>query len=384
MLGSQRDLFDIPRDVCYLNAASWSPLPIGSVELGREAAARKSRPWELPADFDQTQFERARRAAAGLIHAKADDVALISSVGYGVSTAAKLFKVPRDSRVLVLDRDHSSPVLEWMVRAEGGGFEVDVVRTGADHDWTSAVVAEIERTDKTPVSLASISSINWSDGGAIDLERVQSALEAVGGGLLVDATHGAGIMDLDVTKLNPDFIIFPTYKWLLGPYGRAFIYVAKRHQDGVPLEQTSYGRKRVSSADEQYFVDVSYVDNARRFDMGERDFFVSLDVATYGIELLQSLGRDRVRARLAMLTGLIADGLADRAVGVEMLAADLRAPHILSLGFPQGMPENFAAQLAQHGVYAAPRLGRLRLSPHVYNDEQDCDRFVEVLASLLA
>ncbi|HBY31280.1 MAG TPA: aminotransferase, partial [Bradyrhizobium sp.] len=42
---------------------------------------------------------------------------------------------------------------------------------------------------------------------------------------------------MDVTKLDPDAVIFPTYKWLIGPYGRAFLYIAKRHQNGVPLEQ---------------------------------------------------------------------------------------------------------------------------------------------------
>ena len=46
---------------------------------------------------------------------------------------------------------------------------------------------------------------------------------------------------IDVKTLDPDFLIFPTYKWVLGPYGRAFMYVAKRHQDGVPLEQTAFG-----------------------------------------------------------------------------------------------------------------------------------------------
>ncbi len=35
MLPSQRDLFDVPRDVCYLNAASWSPLPLATQEAGR-------------------------------------------------------------------------------------------------------------------------------------------------------------------------------------------------------------------------------------------------------------------------------------------------------------------------------------------------------------
>jgi selenocysteine lyase/cysteine desulfurase len=383
MLSSQRHLFDMPRDVCFFNAAAWSPLPIGAVEVGREGAARKSRPWEVPVGFDQQQFERARGAAAGLINASVDDIALISSVGYGVCTAAKIFDVPKGSRVLLLDSDHSSPVLEWMTRAADGGFDVATVQVGADYDWTSAILEEINRKDQPPVALASISSVHWSDGGLIDLVEVQSALRACGAGLLVDATHAAGVMSLDVTQLDPDFVIFPTYKWLLGPYGRAFIYVAKRHQGGVPLEQTSYGRKRVSSVADHYFADLDYVESARRFDMGERDFFVSLDVAAYSIELMHSWGIAPVQARMKMLTTRIADGLTERGVNVTLLDECFRAPHLLSLGFPAGMPDGLAETLAEHNVYAAPRLGRLRLSPHVYNDEADCDRLVEVLQAVL-
>ncbi len=383
MLSSQRNLFDMPRDVGYFNAAAWGPIPISAVEVGRDGAARKSRPWEIPPGFDEVQFERARSAAAGLLNASADDVALISSVGYGVCTAAKIFQVPRGSRVLVLDNDHASPILDWMVRAEDGGFEIVKVRVGSDHDWTSAILEEIARPDQAPVALASISSVHWSDGGLVDLEAVQAALQACGAALLIDATHAAGVMSLDVQRLDPDFVIFPTYKWLLGPYGRAFVYVAKRHQEGVPLEQTGYGRKGVSGEADRYFADLDYVENARRFDMGERDFFVSLAVATHSIELVQSWGIDQIRARMTMLTRSIADGLQARGVAVSMLNEAYRAPHILSLGFPNGMPDRFMATLAEQNVYAASRLGRLRISPHVYNDEADCDRLVDALAKAM-
>ncbi len=64
---------------------------------------------------------------------------------------------------------------------------------------------------------------------------------------VIDATQSAGVVAMDVTKLDPDAVIFPTYKWLIGPYGRAFLYIAKRHQNGVPLEQTSAGRRNVNS-----------------------------------------------------------------------------------------------------------------------------------------
>src|SRR5882757_513730 len=98
MLPSQRALFDIPREVCFLDAG-----------------------------FAAGQHERARRAAARLINADPEDVALISSVSYGVATAAKVLTVPAGSRVLVLENDHSSVVLEWMTRASAGRFTVDIV-----------------------------------------------------------------------------------------------------------------------------------------------------------------------------------------------------------------------------------------------------------------
>src|SRR5688500_15484891 len=94
MLRSQRALFDIPREICFLNAASWSPLPLATQEAGRKAVARKGRPWLIDQAFHSEQHERARRAAARLFKAEPEDVALISSVAYGVATAAKVLSVP--------------------------------------------------------------------------------------------------------------------------------------------------------------------------------------------------------------------------------------------------------------------------------------------------
>ena len=380
MLPSQRPLFDIPREICYLNAASWSPLPIATQEAGRLGVARKGKPWGIDPALPQQQFERARGAAARLINAETDDVALISSVSYGVATAAKLITVPAGSRVLVLENDHSSAVLEWMTRAPAQRFSVDVVRRPDDGDWTAAVLAAIERPGAAPIGLASISSVHWADGGTIDIDRVAAALRPQRAMLLVDATHAAGVMKIDVRTLDPDFLVFPTYKWLLGPYGRAFLYIAKRRQDGVPLEQTSYGRRAINSEQKNYYRDVEFVLGARRFDMGERDHFISLEMASVGMEMMAQWGCEAIQQRLRILTTRLADGLRD--AGVTIPDASVRTPHILSLQFPFGMPEQLIDRLAAEHVYVAPRIGRMRISPHVYNDEDDVDRFVATFRRL--
>ena len=376
MLASQRDLFDVPRDICYLNSASYSPLPIRTLEAGRAAVLRKGRPWTLDAGF--AKHERARAAAARLINAEAADIALIPSISYGVATAAKNVTIPRGTRVLVLENDHSSPVLEWQTRSQAQAFTIETVRQPDDGDWTSAVLAAIERSGAPPVGLASISSVHWSDGGMIDLDKVRDALRRHGARFLIDATQGAGVLPLDVTRLDPDFVIFPTYKWLLGPYGRAFLYVAKRHQDGIPLEQTAFGRRNVRAENEVYFADLGYLPDARRFDMGERDHFISMEMASIGMEMMADWGASAVARRLAMLTARIADGA--RETGVNMPDPLLRAPHILSLGFRDGMPQGLVEGLASEGIHVAARLGRLRISPHIFNDEADADRFVAALA----
>jgi selenocysteine lyase/cysteine desulfurase len=381
MLPSQRAQFDIPREVSFLNAASWSPLPLAALEAGRAGVARKGRPWLIDQAFASGQHERARKAAARLINADAGDIAIIPSVAYGVATAAKALPVPAGSRVLVLQDDHSSPVLEWMTRAEAGNFAVDVVQRPADGDWTAAVLAAIERPATGPVALASISSVHWSDGGAIDLRPVAASLQRAGAALIVDATHGAGVMDMDVRALDPDFLVFPTYKWLIGPYGRAFLYVARRRQDAVPLEQTSHGRRGVRGEQSTYFADMRYIDGARRFDMGERDHFISLEMASIGMEMMAAWGSDAVAARLAMLTERLAQGLGDLDAGAP--EARVRAPHILSLAFPGGMPPGLIERLAAEKVFVAPRLGRMRISPHVYNDEEDVDRFLAAMRRAL-
>src|SRR5262249_21632358 len=120
--------------------------------------------------------------------------------------------------------------------------------------------------------------------------------------------------------------------------------------------------------------DTDYVDGARRFDMGERDHFISLEMAAIGMEMMVGWGSAAVMERLRMLIDRLATGLAYSKAHIA--APRGRGPALTSVSFAHGIPQGLIKRLAVEDIYVASRLGRLRISPHVYNDEADIDRFV--------
>ena len=180
MLPSQRALFDIPRDVCFLNAASWSPLPIAAQEAGRIGVARKGRPWLIEAGFAATQHERARQAAARLINADARGrrADLVGELRRRQPPPRSL-PVAAGARVLVLADDHSSAVLEWITRADRRTASPSrSCRSPATATGPRPCSRRSNGRARRRVALASISSVHWSDGGIVDLDRVAAALRA--------------------------------------------------------------------------------------------------------------------------------------------------------------------------------------------------------------
>ncbi len=376
MLPSQRALFELPRDVAYLNNASYTPLPRAVREAGEAGVATKSTPWTMDTAAIAHRATAVRAAAASFIGATADDIAIIPSVAYGIATAAANLPIPAGTRILLAHGEFPSQSFEWARQAELCGATLDIVPRPADGDWTQALLARIQQPGLPPVALAALTPLHWTDGTLIDLPRLTPALQAQGAAIVVDATQAAGIVPLDVMALGADFLVFPTYKWLLGPYTLAFLYAAPRRQGGRPLEQHAGNH---AGGSEPFTGPLpALLPSARRFDMGELLNPVSLPMALAGMDLLRSWGQELVAARLRWLTDrLAAEALA---LGWSSAPAALRVPHILGLRPPAGVDVAAAlASLAAWGVHVAERGGVMRLGVHTYNDEEDVQRFSDAL-----
>ena len=376
MLLSQRSCFDVPRGIAYLNNAASSPLPQAVRAAGEAGVAAKSSPWAMDPDAIAEQAEQVRAAAASFIGATAEDIAITPSVAYGVATAAANLPIPPGSRILLAYGEFPSQSYAWADRAQRCGATLDVVATPADGDWTEALLARIQQPGLPEIAVAALTPLHWTDGSVIDLRRVTAALQAHGAAIVVDATQAAGILPLNAAELGADYIVFPTYKWLLGPYSLAFLYVAPTRQGGQPLER--HGSNHSGGAQPFGGTLPPMVGSAWRFDMGERFNPVSLPMALAGMDLLRSWGQAEVAARLRFLTGLLAAEA--QALGWTAVPACLRPPHILGLRPPAGTDvAKTVASLAARSVYAAERGDVMRLGVHAFNDEEDVLRFAAAL-----
>jgi selenocysteine lyase/cysteine desulfurase len=373
----QRELFDIPDDVAYFNCASLAPQLTAAVEAGRAALARRARPWRITSADWFSEAEERRTLLARLAGVDPDGVALVPATSYGLAVAAANLTARPGQRVLVLADDYPSDWYTWRRFARRTGAEVVAVERRDGRTWGEAVVEALdERT-----AVVAVLAVHWTDGGAVDLAAVGARAREAGAALVVDASQALGAMPLDLAAVRPDYLVSVGYKWLLGPVGLGYLYVAERHRDGVPLEENWISR--IGSEDFAALTDYQdrYQPGARRFDVGQRTAFETTPMAVAALRQLLDWQVPRIAATLGRLTGRIQREV--ETIGLRLTSGD-RAPHMLGIDLPDQARPAVAGALAEAGVHVGIRGSSLRVSPHLWTTDADVERLVGALTRATA
>jgi selenocysteine lyase/cysteine desulfurase len=355
-----RDLFDVPPDVTYLNCANMAPRLRAVTRAGIDANASLATPWRIRSADWFAGAERLRALAARVMGADIEGVALVPAASYGIAIAAANIPIARGQSIVLLDQEFPSNVYAWRAR----GRVVTVPRD------TEAVLDAIR--DDTAV--VSVPNCHWTDGAVIDLVRVAARTREVGAALVIDASQSLGAYPIDVSRIQPDFLVAVGYKWLLGPYGLGYLYVAPRwRENGVPLERSWLTRR--GSEDFTRLIDYTddYRAGARRFDAGEFPQFYLVPMACAALEQILEWGVDEIHRALTALT----ERLIDRTAALGYTG---RAGHFVGLRRADGIPATLAADLGREQVYVSIRGDSIRVAPHLHNDVTDIDRFIALVA----
>ncbi len=369
------DLFGPPPGT-YLNTAAESPL-LRSVADNLLAYARDKGWGEPGREAHEQVLARARARVARWLGADPASIAFCYSASDALGWVATSLPWRPGDRVVVGRLEYPSVLWPWLP-LQALGVAVDVVDVPPLRWGTEALLERIGPGTR----LVAVSAVSYRTGVRVDLARLREAVHAQGGWLLADVTQALGAVPVQAAEA--DLMVASGYKWLMGVHGVAVLYVAPHllAQLQPPYLGWRSGAAPAGApavrADGPTLTPVPHAD-ARRFEAGMHGF-----AALYGLDAgmahLEAIGLPAVWQRVAALAGHLWEGLARLELPLLTPAEPERRAGIVALWHPEAAA--VVQALKGEGLLLhAPVPDVVRLSAHFFNDLDDVDRALALLAA---
>ncbi len=371
------DQFPIARNWAYLDHAAVAPLPRRSGDALRDWIARQEAQGVVAWPQNERRLEDVRGTAAALIHADRDEIAFISSTTQGIGLIAEGYPWREGDNVVTAADEYPSNLYPWMnLGSRGVGVRQVPGRDGRIH--LEDLDAAIDRSTR----ILTISHVEFATGFRNDLDALAELCRARGVALFVDAIQGLGPHRIDVRRTPIDFLAADGHKWLLGPEGAGILYVRRDWIDR--LRPIGVGWHSVVGSYNAPVPEFRLKPNAQRWEGGSFNMPGLLALGA-SLDLFFEWGPDAVVHRIADRADRVRELTASAGWSVygSLRPSDRSAIVVLER---EGVdPAAAAAELRRrHGVAAACRRGRLRISPHVYNNDSDLERLRAGLLSVIS
>lgn len=191
---------------------------------------------------------------------------------------------------------------------------------------------------------------------------------------ILDIAQSAGIVPIDLTALKPDFMLGSSVKWLCGGPGAAYLWVnTERLSSCEPKDVGWFSHENPFEFDIHNF---RYHDSALKF-WGGTPVVAPFVIATNSINYFTKIGIKNIRKHNQALIAKTANEIdlefvspRDEAIRGGTMILDFGSNQQKVLNHLQD--NNIGVDLRSHGI---------RISPHIYNDEQDIDQLISVIKS---
>jgi selenocysteine lyase/cysteine desulfurase len=363
--------FPVTERWAFLDHAAVSPLPRRSVAALRAWAEDMERNGVVHWSDWERKLDVVRANLAQLIHAEPEEIAFVGSTTHGLGLIAEGFPWREGDSVVTAAEEYPSNVYPWMNLASRG-VRLRMVPSREGRIEVEDLASAMDATTR----LLTISHVEFASGFRNDLDTLGELCRSRDVAFCVDAIQGLGPLTIDVRRTPIDFLAADGHKWLLGPEGAGLLYVRR---DWIErLRPLGVGWHSVVAPYNSSTLDFTLKPSAQRWEGGSFNM-PGLHALGASAGLLLELGLDEVSERIL-----------DRAAAVRELAATAgwqvfgsTRPEDLSgivvLERPGVDPNAVVRKLRERGVATAQRRGRLRISPHVYNNDDDLQRLAEGL-----
>jgi cysteine desulfurase/selenocysteine lyase len=365
-----RARFPVTRRWAFLDHAAVCPIPDAAADALAEYAQRIAENGIADIWHWVDRVAAVRGLAARLVNApSADDIAFIPNTTTGIGLVAEGFPWTPGDNVVLAAEEYPSNQYPWL-NLKGRGVEVRAVPSRGNR----VEVADVRAAMDVRTRVLSASLVQFGTGFRSDLDALGELCRPRGVFFFVDAIQGLGVFPVDVQKTPVDALAADGHKWLLGPEGAGIAYIRREWVER--LHPVGVGAHSVADPFEYGKIAFDLKPHAGRWEGGALNV-PGVTALGASLELLLDAGPENVMRRVLALT----DRLCDRAASAGFAVFSSRRPGdasgIVSLTVPGADPKAVMARCRAAGVVVNARVGRVRVSPHAYNTEEEIDRFVD-------
>ncbi len=223
-----------------------------------------------------------------------------------------------------------------------------------------------------------VSNVNYINGYVAPVAEMSRFLRARGIRFYVDGTQSVGSLCFDTAAVQPDMLAVDAYKWMLSPNGAGFIYVRPDLRPHLTPNVIGWRSDRNwRSVDSLNCGAPEFSEFAEKYEGGMINF-AAIYAMGDAVKLMLELGPNNIEARVLSLTDRVraivrTQGATVRYEGAPIVAAE----------FPRADAGAIAKALSTRHIITAARHGKLRVSPHFYNNDADLDAFERALKDAL-
>ena len=365
----------------YLNNASVSLMPKTSIETMKQFLISYS---EMGPDSPESEifieklWDRTRKSISQLIKCQPKEIVITQSVTDGVNFVSNGMMFDDNSNIIIRGKEHEhhANYFPWLKLGE----RIDVRNLKIDENGGFAN-ADLENLIDEKTRLVALSHGLYNSGLILSVKEIGEILQKENIPYFLDTAQTVGcIGDYDFTSTGCDFMSFNGSKWLCGPMGTGVFYCKESSSD--LLQPTSVGGESAGVEHDK----IVYKEMPDRLQAGYRNY-VGLAGMESSITYLKNLGWDNIRKHIIKLANLFIDEIGripdSKIFGPE---DESQRTSIVSFEIGKNDPEKIVSKMAEKGIVIAKReifeKPILRISPHVYNTEDEILKVVEELKKL--
>jgi selenocysteine lyase/cysteine desulfurase len=321
-------------------------------------------------DFMLGSMDGMRASFGRLIGASASSVTITDNTSRAANIAIRILDARPGSNVVVDSGTYPSSVYPWVATTDK---DVRFVPTDGVADAAGALA---EQVDVETVAVC-VTHVAPFTGRRHDLRSIADVAHAAGAFLLVDAAQSTGVVPIDVERDGVDALVTTAMKWLLGPPGVGFLYLAPELLDGSPVLDVGYIGLDAPLGEWPPDAMPRVVTDGRRHELGLPDL-PGVVAARAGIELLMDVGVEAIHRQVEGLATKLIEGLTAR--GLQVVTPTDPAQRAGVIVFEHADGPALFGYLRERGVDIGllPPPG-VRVDPHGFNDEGDVVRFLDGL-----